>query len=297
TRFIPAAFVLIWSTGFIGAKFALPYIEPFFLLAIRFAIVIPLFGLAALYWRGPRLSHSAAAFQILVGVLLHGGYLCGVFHAISAGTPAGIVAIIVGLQPILTSAMAQLWLGQLLSRRQSIGLMLGLAGVALVVTGGNGLGGQIIGPGGLVASLTALTGISLGSVLQKRIGGAVPLLPGMMLQYTGALMVALPLSLLFEAQTLTVTLPLILAMAWLILGLSGIATVLLMVMIRAGQTAKVSSLFYLVPPITLLQANAFFGETLAPVSALGGLLAGVGVYLVVRRSGRRPRGVAQSQRL
>lgn len=284
TCIIPAIFVLLWSTGFIGAKFGLPYMEPFFLLAVRYALVLALFGAAALVLRSRWLSWAETAGQLLVGALLHGAYLGGVFYAIAAGTPAGLTAIIVGLQPILTAGLGWLWLGQPVHRGQAAGLGLGFAGIVLVIAGANApAGAEGIASAGLPAALLALLGISVGTVLQKRLGTAVPLLPGALAQYAGALLVTLPVSLAFETLQAEPALPLVLSMTWLVLGLSVLAIGLLMLMIRAGQVARVSSFFYLVPPLTVLQAWLFFGETLSPVSAFGGLAAAAGVYLVIRK--------------
>lgn len=284
TRFIPIAFVLIWSTGFIGAKFGLPYMEPFFLLVVRYVLVLLLFGLAVLLLRGRWLSPRETAEQMLVGILVHGAYLGGVFYAISTGIPAGLTAIIVGLQPIVTSAIGRVWLGQPVRRVQAAGLGLGFAGILLVVLG-TGLGEEAgrLSAIGLIAAFAALFGISLGTVLQKRLGGQIPLLPGSVAQYVGALAVTFPLTLLLETQEVDVSWALILTMAWLVLGLSVLAILLLMVMIRAGEVARVTSFFYLVPPLTMLQAWVFFGETISTISAMGTLLAVCGVYLVIRQ--------------
>ncbi len=280
TSFIPLIFVLIWSTGFIGAKFALPFIEPFLLLVVRYFLVILIVGAALIVVPGTRIELSDAVFQVFVGIFLHGFYLAGVFYAIGAGMPAGSVAVIVGLQPLLTTAIGRYWLQQAVSHRQTIGLVLGLFGVILVVIGaGQMTRGAVSGPG-LLATFIALFGISIGTVLQKERGGEVRPRTGLLLQYIGALAVTLPLTLLWETQTVEITMTLLLSLAWLVLGLSILAIWLLLVMIKVGQVARISSYFYLVPPATILQAWLFFGETLTLVSAIGVLAAIVSVYLI-----------------
>jgi len=297
TRYIPVFFVLIWSTGFIGAKFGLPYMEPFLLLVVRYALVLLLFGLAVAILRGRRLSPGETGGQMLVGSLVHGVYLGGVFYAISVGLPAGLTAIIVGLQPILTAVLGHLWLGQTVRRVQMAGLGLGFAGVLLVILG-TGLepeNGALNVPG-LIAALAGLFGISLGTVLQKRLGAGVPLLSGAVAQYAGALAVTLPLTLLLETGKVELTWTLALTMGWLVLGLSVLAILLLMVMIRAGEVARVTSFFYLVPPLTMLQAWAFFGERISAMSGLGTVLAVFGVYLVIRPAPASAPGQPRSSR-
>lgn len=284
TPYIPMIFVVIWSTGFIGAKFGLPYMEPFFLLVVRYVLVLILFGLGLIVWRKRLLAARDVPAQLLIGVLLHGAYLGGVFFAISRGFPAGLVAIIVGMQPILTAALGRLWLGDRLGSVQIAGLALGFTGIVLVILGSGPLRGQgDLGGSGLMAVLIALFGISFGTILQKRLGRDVPVLSGTTVQYAGALAVTLPLTLLFETRQVDLTWTLVLTMAWLVLGLSVLAISLLMVMIRADQVARVTSFFYLVPPLTMLQAWLFFGETVSGLSALGALLAISGVYLVIRK--------------
>ncbi|MBY6118119.1 DMT family transporter [Mameliella alba] len=285
TRLIPFIFVLIWSTGFIGAKFGLPYMEPFFLLVVRYALVLVLFSFGLLLWRKRLLAVHDIPSQLLIGVLIHGAYLAGVFYAISQGIPAGLVAIIVGMQPILTALLGWFWLGDGLERSTLTGLVLGFAGILLVISGAGALPGRGgLDSIGLAATVLALLGISLGTVLQKRLGGDVPVLAGTMVQYIGALLATLPLMLLFETQQVTLTWPLVLTMTWLVLGISVLAISLLMVMIRRDQVARVTSYFYLVPPLAMLQAWLFFGETISALSGLGSILVIAGVYLVIRRN-------------
>ena len=299
TNLIPLIFVWLWSTGFVGAKYGLPYIEPFFMLFVRFVCVIVLFLLIIEIGRHPRATWRQAIGQMFVGLMLHGLYLGGVFYAIKQGIPAGISAVIVGLQPILLSVLERVFLRQpgrssAHYRRQYIGLIAGFIGVTLVVTG-NGLtntgltGSGIAGLGlpdmsiiGLIANVIALFGIAIGTVIQKRIGADVPLLSGSLYQYLGAMLLMLALTFTLETQAVTPTFELALAMLWLVFGLSLLAVVLLMYMIREGEVVKVTSYFYLVPPVTLIQTWLLFDERLNAVALFGCALTVYAVYKVVR---------------
>ena len=307
TNLIPLIFVWLWSTGFVGAKYGLPYIEPFFMLFVRFVCVIVLFLLIIEIGRHPRATWRQAIGQMFVGLMLHGLYLGGVFYAIKQGIPAGISAVIVGLQPILLSVLERVFLRQPARssahyRSQYIGLIAGFIGVTLVVTG-NGI--TVTGPTGtgitgltntgiaglslpdmsiigLIANVIALSGIAIGTVIQKRIGGDVPLLSGSLYQYLGAILLMLALTFTLETQAVTPTFELALAMLWLVFGLSLLAVVLLMYMIREGEVVKVTSYFYLVPPVTLIQTWLLFDERLNAVALAGCALTVYAVYKVVR---------------
>ena len=307
TNLIPLIFVWLWSTGFVGAKYGLPYIEPFFMLFVRFVCVIVLFLLIIEIGRHPRATWRQAIGPMFVVLMLHGLYLGGVFYAIKQGIPAGISAVIVGLQPILLSVLERVFLRQPARssahyRSQYIGLIAGFIGVTLVVTG-NGI--TVTGPTGtgitgltntgiaglslpdmsiigLIANVIALSGIAIGTVIQKRIGGDVPLLSGSLYQYLGAILLMLALTFTLETQAVTPTFELALAMLWLVFGLSLLAVVLLMYMIREGEVVKVTSYFYLVPPVTLIQTWLLFDERLNAVALAGCALTVYAVYKVVR---------------
>ncbi|NSY39772.1 DMT family transporter [Leisingera sp. ANG59] len=281
----PFIFVWLWSTGFIGAKYGLPYIEPHFMLTIRFACAIGLLFLLARLFRERRLSTPEKGGQMLVGMLLHGAYLGGVFYAIKSGMSAGIVAIIVGLQPLVTALFSRFWLAQGLQGLQKLGMCIGFAGTLLVIAGSGKIGEGAVNLGGLTACIIALLGISAGSILQKRAGQGLPLLGGATYQYVGAIAVVFALSMVTETQSVTVTPQLVMAMSWLVLGLSVSALLLLMVVIRAGEIAQVASYFYLVPPATVLQAWILFGERLGGLSIAGCLITVLGVYLVISTDG------------
>ena len=282
-RTMPGLFVLLWATGFIGAKFGLPYAPPLKFLLWRFAIVIALMSIVALAtraaWpRGAQFWHVAVA-----GVLLQAGYLGGVFVSIDLGMSAGVSALIVSLQPILTASYASTsmsTLGECVSRRQWAGFVLGFGGVALVVSGKLGFGG--FGWGSIGAVGIALLSITAGTLYQKRFCGAQDLRTQSVVQFVAAGLVLLPLSIAFETRGVEWTGSFLFALGWLVLVLSFGAISLLLLLIRRGAATQVSSLMYLVPPVTALVAWMLFDEQLT-LSAFAGMgLAVAGVALVVR---------------
>jgi drug/metabolite transporter (DMT)-like permease len=216
----------------------------------------------------------------VAGVLVHAAYLGGVFVALSRGLPAGTTSLLVGMQPVLTAVGAGLILGERVSLRQWLGLGLGFAGVALVLSGKLGLGAAAAAPGpALSAALVALGGITLGTLYQKRFCPAFDLRTGAVIQFSAAAAATLPAALALESFRLAFTHRLMLALAWLVLVLSLGAISLLNVLIRRGTAVHVARLFFLVPPSTALLAYLFFGEALRG-TVLGGMgLAALGVYL------------------
>lgn len=279
----PFLFVLLWSTGFIGARFGLPYIEPFTFLSIRFVLVLLILGGLTVMFQQPWLSQPRAyGHSAIVGILLHSGYLGGVFFAIDGGMPAGLTALIVSLQPILTALISQWALGEQIAWRQWLGLALGLIGVAAVVCDKLMVAGPpLVTPVTLTAAIIALLATTAGTLYQKRFGAGLPLLSGTWAQYLGALLMTAPLALVFESHTIDWQPALIGALLWLTLVLSIGAILLLMLLIRARSAARVSSLFYLVPPATAVEAWFLFGERLGWLAVGGLVIASVGVALVV----------------
>ncbi len=274
----PAVFVLLWSTGFIFSKLGLPFTQPVTFLVVRFAFVVALFGLWCALRRVVFPPRSQWRHVAVVGVALHGAYLGGVFVSISWGLPAGISALIVGLQPLLTGAVVGRLLGERVATRQWLGLWLGLAGVLAVLWEKLTLDG--IALAAVWPSVVGLIGITFGTLYQKRFCPTVDLAAGGLLQYGAALAVLLPVALIFEPMTVNWTLDFAVALGWLVLVLSVGAVSLLMLLVRQGAAAKVASFFYLVPPVTAVMAWLLFGETLGSV-ALGGMaLAALGVALV-----------------
>jgi drug/metabolite transporter (DMT)-like permease len=298
----PAVFVLLWSTGFVGAKYGLPYAPPFTFLGLRLVTAAALLAVGALALPAGRATVRATrrgqyGHAAVAGLLLHAGYLGGVFYAISVGVPAGVSAVVVSLQPVLTALLATRLLGERPALRQWLGLLLGVAGVALVVApdlvggaGGHGTGSVPVR--GLVACLVALASTTAGTLYQKRHGDEVPLLWGTAVQYAAAsavlLVVALGTERLATARTVTWTGDFVAALAWLVLALSIGAVLLLLLLLRRGTASGVASLFYLVPPATAVEALLLFGERLAPLSLAGLAVTVVGVALVVVPARRAP---------
>lgn len=261
-----------------GAKLGLPYVEPATFLTLRFALVLaillPVCWLSRARWPSPQgTAHMAAA-----GILMQAGYLGGVFASIAHGMPAGVSALITGLQPIATAVLGGWLLREQTSVRQWVGLALGLAGVLAVVADRIAVGG--LSASALAFSVLALASISLGTVWQKRHGAGVDLRTGAAIQFLAAGVVIAPFALLFETRDVRWTGELAFALAWLVLVLSLGAIFLLLYLIRQGAASKVASLFYLVPPTTALMAWALFGETYGLAAAAGMGLAMLAVWLV-----------------
>ncbi|MHB2267848.1 DMT family transporter [Aliihoeflea sp. PC F10.4] len=283
SRFVPFAFVLLWSTGFIGARYAMPWAEPFAFLSARFILTILCLGLllAAISWRpmGP----VQAAHAVMAGALIHGVYLGGVFWAISHGMPAGLAALVVGLQPLATSVLAMMFLGERPTVRLWVGMALGLAGVAVVLAPRLGsLGGVTAAT--LASCTVSMLAISAGTVWQKRFVASGDLVVGTIWQYVGGTVLVLAATFAFETQTYELTGELVFAMAWLVLVLSLGAIFLLMYLIREGEVARVSSLFFLVPSFTAVIAWALFGEEMNLVQMSGMAVTMIGVAIATRKS-------------
>jgi len=284
TRFVPLLFVLLWSTGFIGAKYALPYIEPFYLLFIRMLMTLGVFAGLCVIFKPQWPSFQQGKQQMVTGFLVHACYLGGVFAAIKWQMPAGITAIIVGLQPLLTALLGRQWLGQQLRSVQWLGLILGLIGVVLILLNGQHAGSFELRVEAIVAVLLALVSISIGTLYQKRFGQGVDLLAGSVYQYLATAIAMGILAFVFEERVVDWSMPLILALGWLVFGLSVSAILLLMLMIREGESAKIASYFYLVPPVTALEAWVLFGESLSLTQTAAIGITVLGVYLVLRRN-------------
>ncbi|HZD92415.1 MAG TPA: DMT family transporter [Pseudolabrys sp.] len=285
----PIAFVLLWSTGFIGARYGLPYIEPMTFLAVRMGFVVMLMLAIALVvrarWPDPRgIGHSLVA-----GSLVHGAYLGGVFVAISQGVPAGISALIPGLQPILTSTIASRFMGEKVTPLQWLGLALGLAGVLMVLHDH-----RIVASGtalGWTASFVSLFGITLGTLYQKRYCGGIDWRAGNTVQYVGAACLFAAASFAFETRVIHWSGELIFAIAWLVIVLSVTAVALMYWLIRRSAATSFASLFYLVPATTALLAYILFGERLDHLSISGMVVCAVGVVLANRAARIKPAAV------
>lgn len=282
-RFYPALFVFLWSTGFIGAKYGLPYAEPLSFLLIRYALVITLMTLAAWMTRARWPADVRLWCHLAVaGCLIHGVYLGGVFMSISQGLPAGVVSLIVGLQPLLTAVLATVLLGEAVRGRQWAGLFLGIVGTVLVLWGRSNSTFSLTSLSPVLPALAALFGITVGTLYQKRFCPHFDWRTGAVIQFLAAACLTLPVASAFEGFRVEVTSEFVFALGWLVLVLSVGAISLLNYLIRRGSAVNVASLFYLVPPVTALIAWALFGETLSPLSIVGLLVAVTGVALVRR---------------
>ena len=287
----PALFVLLWSTGFIGARYGLPYIEPLTLLAVRMVFAVVIMAGIALAGGARWPDANEVGHSLVAGSLVHGLCLGGVFTAISQGVPAGISALVLGLQPIMTSTLANRFTGENVTRLQWVGLALGLVGVLLVLHDRNiMLAGSVLG---WVASFSSLIGITLGTLYQKRYCGDIDWRTDNLIQYAGAGVLFTLGAFAFETREIHWTGELIFAMAWLVLVLSVAAVGLMYWLIRRSPATGFASLFYLVPVVTAFFAFILFDERLDPISLLGMVICAGGVALV-NRSTSSSSNMAQS---
>lgn len=273
----PGLFVFLWSTGFIGAKFGLPYAAPLSFLLVRYLLVIGLMLILAWLTRAPWPKGGRLWLRIGVsGLLVHAVYLGGVYLSIANGLPVGVTSIIVGLQPLLTAVGAAALLSERIVARQWLGLVLGLCGTLLVVSarvhGGFGLVG-------LPAAFGALFGITAGTLYQKRFCPSFDYRTGAVIQFVPAAAVTGLALLCYEDFRVEWNTQFILALSWLCIVLSLGAMGLLNFLIRTGTATNVASLFYLVPPCTAVIAWLAFDEALSDLMLLGMALAVSGVYL------------------
>ena len=279
SRFAPVLFVLLWSTGFVGAKYGLPYADPFIFLSVRVLIAaLILFVIAALMTSPIAIGTSAITRSSLIGFFLHACYLGGVFYSISKGLPAGVAAVVTSLQPVLVSLLAVKVLGEQLKARQVVGLILGFIGVVLVL--GPSFE-QDIPASAVIGILVALVGSTAATLLQKKIGADVPLISGTAYQYLASGLVLALAAIATGGVRIQWSGQFIVAFVWLIAVLSVGAILLLLWLLNTGSAASVSSLLYLVPPATALEAFFLFGEKVNTQGFLGIGITALGVWLVI----------------
>lgn len=282
----PIIFVLLWSTGFTGIRYGIPYAPPFTFIAVRMAFASMLLAIIALvitkrFARDlPTIVKSA-----LVGLTIHGAYLGGCFYGVKQGMPAGITALICSLQPVLVSIFSSIFFGEKLSSRKWLGLGLGLAGLVTVIAPKlEASGEQALPLAGVIAVFIALLGGTSGTLLQKKFGAGVEVLSGTSWQYVATGIVMALLALTFEdGQSITWNASFIFSLVWLIVALSIGAILILYYLLARSSAASVSSLYYLVPAVTAVEAYFLFGEKIGPVTAVGTLVTIAGVALVVRQ--------------
>ena len=280
--FFPALFVLLWSTGFIAAKYGLPHAPPFTFLLLRFLLVTLLMLALALATRAPwPRTRSEYAHVSVAALLVHGLYLGGVFVALDGGMAAGTSAMLVGMQPILTVFLAWLWLHERVGPRQWAGLVLGLIGVWLVIRHKIDWSG---GRNGLLPSAIALAGISVGTLYQKRHAGHVDLRTGAVIQFAACTLIYTPLALLLDSRPVHWVPAFAFALVWSVVVLSVGAISLLYWLLRHGAASGVARLFYLVPPVTAVLSWLLFGETLDALAISGMVMIAAGVMLARPRN-------------
>lgn len=281
-RLAPPIFVLLWSTGFIGAKLGAPYAEPFTFLSLRFAIVALILMIVVRATKAPVLSLEEKLRSMVAGALIHGGYLAPIFWAIDNGMPSGVSALVVALQPMMTAVLAILLVGRPAERLLWIGMGIGLIGVGLVLAPKLNLANEGITYSTIAACALGALSISLGTVYQKKYLPDVDLRSGAYYQYAGAVFLVGLAMFIFEDGNIVWTGQFVFALVWLIVVLSMGAISLLMLLIRYGDVSRTASLFYLVPAATVVEGWLLFNETLSPVQLVGMVVTVVGVAIAMR---------------
>lgn len=281
----PALFVVLWATGFLVARLSAGHVEPLTFLSIRFPIACVLFGGFALFqrapWPGPRLAFHAT----FAGALLHGGYLGPVYWAVAHGMPAGVSALIVGLQPLMTTLLAAAMVGETIARRHWLGLMVGIIGIGLVVWPKLALDSVLgITPLTVGVCIFGAFSVSLGTVYQKKFVTGLNLSSGGVWQYVGASLVVMAGAAATENFGFDGSFDAWFALAWSVIVMSLVAITLLMLLIRHGEVSRVSGLIFLVPGVAALMAYVLFGETLVPLQILGMAVCATAVFIVTRKA-------------
>jgi drug/metabolite transporter (DMT)-like permease len=280
-RAAPAIFVLLWSTGFVATKYVVHNADPLTYLTIRMVFVVGLMAVIAAIARPRWPDRIGIGHSIVAGILVHGFYLGGTAIAIAHSIPAGLSALIPGLQPILTSTLANRWLGERVTPLQWTGLLLGLAGVVLILhnrpmSGDAGWG--------WLASAVSLVSITLGTLYQRRYCGKIDWRAGNLVQYIGVTILFAIAAWLFENNVVHWTAEFVLALGWLVIVLSIGSIGLLYWLIRRSAATSVASLFYLVPAVTAVMAYILFGEWLDRIAIAGMIACAAAVFLVNRRA-------------
>ena len=276
-----ALFVFFWASGFISAKYGFPFAEPFTFLCLRFLVAIVLLTIICFTWRveWPK-TPAELGHIVLAGWLVQATYLIGVWYGIWLGVDTGVVALIVGMQPILTGTMSGMFLGEKVTKIGWVGLVLGFVGLSLVVTekvnieGTQGLGALFC--------FVALLGITIGTLYQKKYCGAVDTRAAVLVQNLASLALILPLAFLFESRNVIWEGEFWFALLWSSIGLSVVAIALYFVLVQKGAAVKVTSMIYLSPPTTAIMGWAVFGETMSALALLGFFGTVVGVALAAR---------------
>lgn len=291
---VPFIFVVLWASGFVGARFGLQYAEPATLLTIRMFANVLLFAVIVLLLKKQVPTGKGFWHSCVVGILIHGFYLGGSYIAIGLGMPAGLCSLLVGTQPIITAVLLVSMANQHFSKSQWFGLALGFIGIALVLMGKMEWQSELNKGLAIGVCVLALLGITLGTLYQKRYCQNVDMVGSALVQYIAAAFLFLPYALAFETMEVDWNIEFILTLAWLVFVLSCAAVLLLLYMVRHGAASSVASVFYLVPPTTALQAWLIFGESLDWLGFVGFVLAAMAVYLVSRKQKAKSKVVAYS---
>jgi drug/metabolite transporter (DMT)-like permease len=278
----PVTFVLLWSTGFIVARYATDDAGPLTFLTIRLALSSLILVVVAAVMSAPAIDRGQVVWAGIVGVGLHAVYLGGVFVAIGWGLPSGVSALIGGLHPVVTTIAARFALDERLRPMQWVGVGLGFAGVVAVVVDRLSAGVSGITAGALAAMVISVAGISSGTVVQRARGTTMPLLRGTAVQYAVSAAVLLPAALVWERFDAQFTWRFVLSLAWAVLVLSLAAVLLMLWLLQRQAAASVSSLFFLTPALSTLEAAILFGERLGPLALVGLAAALTGVALTTR---------------
>ncbi len=283
-------FVLLWSTGFIVARYGTRDAGPLTFLFLRLVIATGVLWVWAQATNAPRLSREHVVWAAVAGFFLHGVYLGGVFIASSWNLPAGLSALIAGLHPVITSVAALTLLGERLSRRQWIGVGLGVGGVAAVVVDRLDAGVSGVTAGALIAMAVSVLGMSAGTLVQRAKGGAMPLLRGTAVQYAAAAVALGVGSIAYEGFEVEMTTRFWLSLTWAVVVLSIAAVLIMLWLLQRQAAARVSSLFFLTPALSTLESAILFGERLGALALVGLAVALSGVYLTTRSSSPEHRG-------
>ncbi len=277
----PALFVVLWATGYVVARLAMPHAPPLGFLALRFAVTLVALAPLILIAHAPWPDRRTATHLAVAGLLLHAAYLSGVWAAVALGMSAGVAALIVNLQPVLTAV----WMAagrEPVGAWRWLGLALGFGGVSLVVA--QRIGTESLSAASVALATGGLLAITAGTLYQRRYAPSFDLRTGSFVQYAASLAATAPLAFALEGDARwDWGVPLAFALAWSVLVLSIGGVFLMHLLIRRGSATRVASLFYLVPPVTALQAWAMFGEPFGPRAAVGMAMVAIGVALVVRR--------------
>ena len=287
-RVAPAIFVALWSTGFVVARYATKDAGPLTFLGVRMFIAAGLLWLIATAMRAPRMTRSDWSAASIVGIFMHAIYLGGVFVAIDLGLPSGLSALIAGLHPVATSVAARVFLREQLSRKQIVGVFLGLVGVCAVVIEKLDAADSGVTTGAMIAMMVSIFGLTVGTLVQRAFGKEMPLLRGTATQYLASGVVLAVASGFSESWRFEITSNTVFSMLWAVFVLSLGAVLLMMTLLARHTAAKVSSLFFLTPALSTIEGAILFDERLGALALVGLVIAISGVRLTMQTAAATP---------